>query len=133
MCIPPVVASHWLSNDIPAVTSQHATIELLHMSLYMWCVASKESRQSVLSRTSSVYVHIYILTNLLRLSDGSLLAKSVPAFADRGCHVVSMTDPYSHILGFLDRSRYCFSSSSSVVLMRLSGLRSRPTTAQKIW
>jgi hypothetical protein len=27
-------------------------------------------------------------------------------FADRGCHVVSVTDPYGHILGFLDRSRY---------------------------
>jgi hypothetical protein len=27
-------------------------------------------------------------------------------FADRGCHVVGMTDPYGHILGFLDRSRY---------------------------
>jgi hypothetical protein len=27
-------------------------------------------------------------------------------FADRGCHVVIVTDPYGRILGFLDRSRY---------------------------
>jgi hypothetical protein len=27
-------------------------------------------------------------------------------FAGRGCHVVSMTDPYGLIFGFLDRSRY---------------------------
>jgi hypothetical protein len=27
-------------------------------------------------------------------------------FADRGCHVVSVTDPYRRILGFLDRSGY---------------------------
>jgi hypothetical protein len=27
-------------------------------------------------------------------------------FADRGCHVVSVTDAYGRILGFLDRSRY---------------------------
>jgi hypothetical protein len=27
-------------------------------------------------------------------------------FADRGCHVVSVTDPYGRILPFLDRSRY---------------------------
>jgi hypothetical protein len=27
-------------------------------------------------------------------------------FADRECHVVSVTDPYSRILDFLDRSRY---------------------------
>jgi hypothetical protein len=26
----------------------------------------------------------------------------VPNFADRGCHVVSVTDPYGHILAFLD-------------------------------
>jgi hypothetical protein len=30
-------------------------------------------------------------------------------FADRRCHVVSVTNPYGRILGFLDRSRYyCF-------------------------
>jgi hypothetical protein len=27
-------------------------------------------------------------------------------FADRGCYVVSVTDPYGRILGFLDSSRY---------------------------
>jgi hypothetical protein len=27
-------------------------------------------------------------------------------FADRGCHVVSVKNPYGRILGFLDRSRY---------------------------
>jgi hypothetical protein len=27
----------------------------------------------------------------------------VPTFADRGCHVVSVTDPYGRILDFLDR------------------------------
>jgi hypothetical protein len=32
----------------------------------------------------------------------------VPTFADRGRHVVSVTDPYGHILGFIDRSRYFF-------------------------
>jgi hypothetical protein len=35
-----------------------------------------------------------------------LSAKWLPTFADRGCHVVSVTDPYGRILGFLDRSRY---------------------------
>jgi hypothetical protein len=43
--------------------------------------------------------------------------------------VVSVTDPYGRILDFLDRSRATvLSSSSSVVLTRLSGPRSRPTT-----
>jgi hypothetical protein len=42
--------------------------------------------------------------------------------------VVSVTDPSGHILGFLDRAATFLSSSSSVVLTRLSGPRSRPTT-----
>jgi hypothetical protein len=37
-----------------------------------------------------------------------LSAKLVPTHADRGCHVVSITDSYGRILGFLDRSRYFF-------------------------
>jgi hypothetical protein len=41
--------------------------------------------------------------------------------------VVSVTDPYGRILGFLDRSLYFFlPSSSSIVLTRLSCPRSRP-------
>jgi hypothetical protein len=33
-------------------------------------------------------------------SDRRLSAKAVPTFADRRCHVVSMTDPCGRILGF---------------------------------
>jgi hypothetical protein len=43
---------------------------------------------------------------IYRPSDRRLSAKLVPTFADRGCRVVSATDPYGRILGFLDRSRY---------------------------
>jgi hypothetical protein len=43
---------------------------------------------------------------LYRPSDRRLSAKWLPTFVDRGCHVVSVTDPYGRILGFLDRSRY---------------------------
>jgi hypothetical protein len=35
-------------------------------------------------------------------------AKLVSTFADKGCHVVSATDPHGRILGFLGRSRYYF-------------------------
>jgi hypothetical protein len=37
-------------------------------------------------------------------TDRRLSAKLVPTFADRGCHMVSVTDPYGRILGFLYRS-----------------------------
>jgi hypothetical protein len=40
---------------------------------------------------------------LYRPSDRRLSAKLVPTFADRGCRMVSVTDPYGRILGFLDR------------------------------
>jgi hypothetical protein len=41
---------------------------------------------------------------IYRPSDCRLSAKLVQIFADRGCNVVSMTDTYGRILGFLDRS-----------------------------
>jgi hypothetical protein len=42
-------------------------------------------------------------SELYRPSDRRLLAKSVPTFADRGCYVLSVTDPNGRILGFLNR------------------------------
>jgi hypothetical protein len=47
-------------------------------------------------------------SKLYRPSDSRLSAKLVSTFADIGCHVVSMTDPYGRILAFLDRSPYFF-------------------------
>jgi hypothetical protein len=40
-------------------------------------------------------------SQLYRRSGRLLLAKLVAIFADRGCQVVSVTDPYGRILGFL--------------------------------
>jgi hypothetical protein len=42
---------------------------------------------------------------LYRPRERRLSAKLVPTFADKGCHVVSVTDPYGRILGFLDRTQ----------------------------
>jgi hypothetical protein len=47
-------------------------------------------------------------SELYRPSDRRLSAKLVTTFADRECHVVSVTDPYGRILEFLDGSRYFF-------------------------
>jgi hypothetical protein len=35
-----------------------------------------------------------------------LVGEVIAKFVDKGCHVVSVTDPSGRILGFLDRSRY---------------------------
>jgi hypothetical protein len=54
--------------------------------------------------------HYQSASELYRPNDRRLSAKWLPIlyqiFTDKGCHVVSVTDPYGRILGFLDRSRY---------------------------
>jgi hypothetical protein len=47
-------------------------------------------------------------SELYRPSDRRLWAKLVPTLPIEGCRVVSVTDPYSRNLDFLDRSRYFF-------------------------
>jgi hypothetical protein len=47
-------------------------------------------------------------SELYRQSESSFSAKLVPTFAGRGCHVVSVKNPYGHILRFLDRNRCYF-------------------------
>jgi hypothetical protein len=62
-------------------------------------------------RTNATYKQTLWLesaSELYRPSGHHFSAKLVPTFADRTCHVVSVTDPYGHNLGFLDRSRYFF-------------------------
>jgi hypothetical protein len=64
-------------------------------------------------RTSQITTHppwgIFIklrgLSPRENYTDSRLSTKLMPIFADRGCHVVSVTDPYGRILGFLDRMR----------------------------
>jgi hypothetical protein len=45
--------------------------------------------------------------------------------------VVSVTDPFGRILGFLDRSRYFSLSSGFSVVLTLSGAHWRRITSQK--
>jgi hypothetical protein len=47
-------------------------------------------------------------SELYRPSDLSPSVKLVPTLIDRGCHVISVTDRYGRILGFIDWSRYFF-------------------------
>jgi hypothetical protein len=47
-------------------------------------------------------------SELYRPSDHRFPAKLVPIFADRGCHVVSVTNPYGRIFGFIERSSNFF-------------------------
>jgi hypothetical protein len=66
-----------------------------------WRIRSKHIVHK-LELNSTVWVRERTIpTEYRRLSE-----KWLPTFADRGCHVVSVTDPYGRVLGFLDRNRY---------------------------
>jgi hypothetical protein len=67
--------------------------------LTCWVIINKQNKQTPWPQSASELYH----PNDCRLS-----AKLVPTFAHRGCCVVSKTDPYGRIFGFLDRSRYFF-------------------------
>jgi hypothetical protein len=58
---------------------------------------NKQNKQTPWSESAS---------ELYRPSYCRLSAKWLTTFADKGYHVVSVTDPYGRILGFLDRSHY---------------------------
>jgi hypothetical protein len=55
---------------------------------------------------------------LYRSRDRRLSAKLVATFADKRCHVVSVTDPPGQFLGFLDRSRNCFLQAATQLYWR---------------
>jgi hypothetical protein len=55
---------------------------------------------------------------LYRPNDRRLSAKLVPAFADRGCHVVIVTDPYGRILAFLDRKNNNNKNNNTLVISK---------------
>jgi hypothetical protein len=77
---------------------------------------STYSTQSFLKTICNIIIIIIIIINYklrswvlertLLTEQPQLLSEIVPNFADRWCHVVSVTYPYGCILDFLDRSRY---------------------------
>jgi hypothetical protein len=66
-------------------------------------------------------------------SERHLSTKLMPNSVDRGCHMVSVTGPYGRNMFSRLELLLFLQSSSSIVLTRLSGPRSRPTTPQEIW
>jgi hypothetical protein len=99
---------------------------------HMIYASARSGKQGAIPREVNQYESNPTYLNY-RPSDRRLSTKLLTTFVDRGCRVVSATDPHGRILRFLDWSRYSFlPSSSSTVLTRLSGPRSRPTASQKI-
>jgi hypothetical protein len=117
----------WIMNYAFEIDSSAMIYKYACLPSSIWGIYNKQRKQHQTPWPEST-------NELYRLIDHRLSAKLVPIFADRGCHVVSVTDPYGRSLGFIDRSRCFFlTSSSSVVLTRLSGPRCKPTTSQNTW
>jgi hypothetical protein len=88
----------------------------IDVAIFIWiCENRKERRTRILNYFSKV------TAKEKKNSVSSVSKRTIPTerpplvsevstnfFADRGCHVVSLTYPYSRILGFLDRSHYYF-------------------------
>jgi hypothetical protein len=93
---PPRVHAHLLklNNKISTKTVQYKLTDFSH------------SLQSALKqKTNSVAL---VRKRTLRPSERRLSEKLVPNFADKGCRVVSTTDPHGRFLSFLHWSRYYF-------------------------
>jgi hypothetical protein len=58
------------------------------------------------------------VSELYRPSDSRLSVKLVPTFADRMCHVVSVTDPCARILGFLDRLQGAYARQNDTLQVK---------------
>jgi hypothetical protein len=72
----------------------------------------KPGRAKVNLRTATAKILVLLklrgLSQRANYTDRRLSVKLVTNLADRGCDVVSVTDPYGRIFGSLDRSRYFF-------------------------
>jgi hypothetical protein len=80
-------------------------------SWYIWGTYLKSKFQH--GTVSNKIIHILTpwpeyASELYRPSDRHLSEKLLPTSAYRGCNVVSVTDSYGRILGFLDRGRNIF-------------------------
>jgi hypothetical protein len=67
-----------------------------------------EKRENILYVVIITKMAVVRERTIFRPSDRRFSAKLVLTLADGGCRLIGATDPYGRILGFLDRSRYCF-------------------------
>jgi hypothetical protein len=88
----------------PPITSSLLGPNILLCTLFLNTLCSCLSVREQVSNHKEPEAKLYF--ELYRPSYRRLSVKLVPAFADRRCHVVGRTDAHSHILDFLDRSRY---------------------------
>jgi hypothetical protein len=115
-----------------------------------WCAVFHTTLFPTFPKTlnflKSYYMFLPTATELYRPSDRPLSTKLVPTMADRGCCVVSATDPHGCNLGFLDQTRCFFFQVDpqlysrgwvdpvpDTLLLRISVSAWNRTRSQKLW
>jgi hypothetical protein len=93
---------HWLGVN----TNTLRDLDQLRRRSQSFQYAYKEAEKFVMHPHKKKTPWSESAIELYRQSDRRFSAKWLPTFADKGCHVVGVTDPYGRILGFLDRSLY---------------------------
>jgi hypothetical protein len=108
----------WLSSSTLQILSstQHNFIsrlfdnppvsEVLQTLLALLQSGTESELQAVLTSTDKKNSMARVRERTIPTERPQLVGEVIANFADRGCHVVSVTDPYGRNLGFLDRSRY---------------------------
>jgi hypothetical protein len=84
------------SNDINLIKYYKQYCKIL-VGVITEAKRSNHNNQIIKTKTNSI---AWVRSELYRLRYRRFSAKLVPTFADRECHMVSMTDPYGRILGF---------------------------------
>jgi hypothetical protein len=85
-----------IQSYIPEETNLHNHLcENLRSYIHYICYPCLNLTSSALTRW------LQLASELYRPSDSPLSGKLVPTFADGECRVVSVTDPYGRILGYL--------------------------------
>jgi hypothetical protein len=122
-------ARHW----VPPSPRRPLPIQgLMPCGTIVWQTSGAEYRTIVFFKENTPWPES--ANELYRPSDRRLSAKLVPTFADRGVSRAQRDGslrPYS--LVSRPEQLLFLSSSSSIVLTRLSGPCSRPATSQKMW
>jgi hypothetical protein len=100
-----VSAAMWSSHWQNYKTNHTKSTAQLRCSLYCDLVLCRHQKYQ---RIKACHSSVALVCEWTILSDLCLWAALVPIFVDRGFHMDSATDPYTHILSFLDWSRYYF-------------------------
>jgi hypothetical protein len=95
----------FLQNVNKGSTKPHATTSR-KIDLHSCCNQILKSRINVGEKQTNKLHGLSLRANYTDRAAAACRRSDCQLSADRGCHMVSVTDPYGRILGFLDRSRY---------------------------